>query len=178
MPVTLIGYRGCGKSTVGPLLAERLGWAFVDADERIETRAGRSIREIFAADGEGEFRRLEREVMAELLQRTRIVIAAGGGAILDEDTRADLRRSGPVVWLRVDVATLLDRINADPSTVSRRPDLTQTGGREEIERLLEQRTPLYAAAATFTVDAGTAEPAELVEQILAGIGPELEGAPA
>ncbi|MFQ5732684.1 MAG: shikimate kinase [Planctomycetaceae bacterium] len=176
MPVTLIGYRGCGKSTVGPLLAERLGWAFVDADEQIERRAGRSVQEIFTNDGEPEFRRLERVVMSELLSQERTVIAAGGGAILDADTRSDLRRSGPVVWLRAGVETLVGRIAGDPSTGSRRPDLTVDGGREEIDQLLSQRTPLYSACATHVVDSD-GDPADVVEQILAGIAEDVGGMP-
>ena len=100
MILTLIGTRGTGKSTVAPLLAERLGWDWIDADVELERRAGRSIREIFASDGEPVFRALERQNLLELLQRDRLVLAAGGGAILNADTRRDFRAAGPVVWLQ------------------------------------------------------------------------------
>jgi len=169
MPLTLIGYRGCGKSTVGKLLAERLRWEFVDADAEIERRAGRTIRRIFDEAGEAEFRRLERDVMAELLRRENAVIAAGGGAVLDERTRDDLRESGPVVWLRAGVETLLERIEADPTTGQRRPDLTPGGGRREVEELLAVRGPIYARCATFVVDADTLTAAEIAEQIISAV---------
>ena len=81
MVITLIGYRGTGKSTLASPLAQRLGWDWIDADVELERRAGRSIQSIFATDGEPEFRRLERELLAELLLRDRLVIAAGGGAV-------------------------------------------------------------------------------------------------
>jgi shikimate kinase len=165
MPITLIGYRGCGKSTVGNLLAERLGREFVDADAEIERRAGRTIRQIFDESGEAEFRRIEREVMAELLRRENAVVAAGGGAVLDERTRDDLRNSGPVVWLRAGIETLIERIESDPVTRQRRPDLTAGGGRREVEDLLAIRGPIYARCATFVVDADKLTAAEIADQI-------------
>src|SRR5215218_314511 len=116
MVITLIGYRGSGKSSVAPALAERLGWTWADADPLIEQRAGQTIREIFETSGEPKFRRLEREVLVELLGGTNLVIAAGGGAILSAETRHDMRQAGPVVWLRADVATLSARIGADATT--------------------------------------------------------------
>src|SRR5579871_5566885 len=123
MVLSLIGYRGCGKSSVAPSLASRLGWEWIDADAVIEERAGCTIREIFARHGEPHFRELERKVMAELLGREGIVIAAGGGAVLDADTRRLLKAAGPVVWLRASVATLERRINQDVTTAARRPAL-------------------------------------------------------
>ena len=165
MPVTLIGYRGCGKSTVGPLLARQLEWAFVDADEHIEQFAGQSIHGIFAEGGEAEFRRIERIVMQDLLSCDKMVIAAGGGAVLNEDTRRDLRESGPVVWLRADVETLMARITSDPTTGSRRPDLTPGGGKAEVETLLTERTPLYESCATLTYDTDALPPEEIVQRI-------------
>ncbi len=91
MVITLIGYRGTGKSTVGPQLAARLGWDFLDADPEIEKRAGKTIRQIFADSGEAEFRRLEVELLAEKLASERLVLAPGGGAILNESTRQRMR---------------------------------------------------------------------------------------
>src|SRR3954447_21902345 len=101
----LIGYRGSGKSTVGRLLAERLGWAFVDADEELEIRAGRSIADIFTTDGEPAFRALESAVLRELASRDRHVIACGGGVVLRDDHRRLLRTGGHCVWLTGDPAT-------------------------------------------------------------------------
>src|ERR1700748_2887932 len=110
MFITLIGYRGTGKSTLAPRLAARLNFQWVDADVELENCTGRSIREIFATDGEPEFRRIERQVLVDLLKRDRLVLAAGGGAILNETTRQDFRHAGPVVWLQASVETISRRI--------------------------------------------------------------------
>ena len=163
MVITLIGYRGTGKSTLAAPLAQRLGWEWLDADVELERRAGRSIQEIFATDGEPEFRRLERELLSELLKRDRLVLAAGGGAIQNEATRADMKSAGPVIWLHASVDTIERRLATDPTTGQRRPNLTSSGGRAEIERLLAIREPLYRECATLRLDSGTASPDELVE---------------
>ncbi len=168
MVITLIGYRGSGKSTVAAPLAERLGWSWVDADAIIEQQAGHSIKEIFAAEGEPGFRIRERATLVELLANDRLVLAAGGGAILNADTRQDMRRAGPVVWLRGSVRTLADRIQADATTAARRPTLT-SGGIREIEELLAVREPLYRECASLIVETDSLSVAEIVEQIWAGL---------
>lgn len=165
MVITLIGYRGSGKTTVAAPLAARLGWDWADADALIEETAGCSIREIFAAEGEPGFRRREREAIAKLLARDRLVLAAGGGAVLNDDTRRELRAAGPVVWLRASRETLAERITGDPTTASRRPNLAG-GGSEEIARLLVAREPLYRECASLAVDTDALSAAEIVEQIL------------
>jgi len=154
MIVTLIGYRGSGKSSVARPLAARWGWTAVDADDVIEQRAGRTIREIFSQSGEPEFRRLERETIADLVRQSSLVLAAGGGAILDEATRSALRAAGPVVWLRAPVDELAARIAQDAATADRRPNLTSAGGIDEIERVLAEREPLYRQCATLVVETG------------------------
>ena len=166
MVITLIGYRGTGKSTLAAPLARQLGWEWLDADIELEHRAGRSIKDIFATDGEPEFRRLERDLLAELLQRNRLIIAAGGGAILNADTRREMRCAGPVIWLQASADTIEQRLNTDPTTGQRRPNLTTTGGRAEIERLLAIREPLYRECATIVVDTETCSPETLVDQIV------------
>lgn len=173
MTITLIGYRGSGKSSVAVPLADRLGWTAVDADAEIEGRAGQSIREIFAERGEAGFRELERMVLSDLLREERLVIAAGGGAVLDRRTRREMRRAGPVVWLQADVETLQARMEGDRTTADRRPALTSTGGLQEIERLLAEREPLYRECATLTVETGGRSVAEVVDEILrrAGFAP-------
>lgn len=154
--IILIGYRGTGKTTLAEPLAERLGWTAVDADVELERRAGRTIREIFDDGGEAEFRRLERETLVDLLEQQQLVIAAGGGAILNPDTRREFRAAGPVIWLRASVDTIEQRLYGDATTTSRRPSLTATGGRQEIEQLLADRDPLYRECAT--IDIATDEP--------------------
>lgn len=166
MIVTLIGTRGTGKSTVAPLLAERLGWDWIDADIELERRAGRSIREIFASDGEPAFRTLERQNLVELLQSDRLVLAAGGGAILNPDTRHDFRAAGPVVWLQAMPETVAVRVAADPVTAARRPNLTASGGIEEIRSVLQQREPLYRETASVSVVTDARNAQEIVDEIL------------
>src|SRR5688500_4378392 len=108
--IFLVGYRGSGKTTVGRLLADRLQWSFLDADAVIEERAGKTIRDIFVAEGEGAFRDQESALLAELCGRTETVIATGGGIVLKDDNRALLREHGFVAWLTADAQTLWARI--------------------------------------------------------------------
>lgn len=178
MVITLIGYRGSGKTSVARVLAGRLGWDWLDADEELERREGRSIREIFAADGEAYFREAERDLLAELLAWDRLVLAAGGGAVLNADTRTDMKNAGPVVWLRASADVLESRITGDETTEQRRPDLTASGGRGEIETLLRERTPLYEECASLTVDTDRLDVDAVAERILTALGPRVqEGEP-
>ena len=142
----LIGYRGTGKTTIGPILAARLGWDFVDADAYLEAKCGRTIKEIFSDEGEKGFREQESQNLRKLARRERSVIATGGGIVLSEENRKVLKETGFVVWLSADVATITARIRADPTTSTRRPNLT-TGGIAEIESLLRAREPLYRMCA-------------------------------
>ena len=162
--ITLIGYRGSGKSTVAPALAARLGFEWTDADVVLEAAAGASIREIFAAEGETGFRRRERETLVKLLARDRLVLAAGGGAVLNPETRRDLKSAGPVVWLRAGLETLAARIAGDPATAGRRPALAG-GGTQEIATLLSVREPMYRECASLIVDTDGLPVAEIVERI-------------
>jgi shikimate kinase len=168
-PVFLIGYRGTGKTTVAKLLARELGYDWVDADDQIEHRAGKTIAAIFADQGEQAFRDLEAEVVAELGDRRRLVVALGGGAVLREANRAAICQAGPVVWLTAGIDTIVERLSLDRSTASRRPNLTQAGGRAEIEALLAERKPIYRACATFEVDTDSTTPADVVDRIIAGL---------
>lgn len=169
MVITLIGYRGSGKSSVAAPLAAALGWSWADADDAIEKKAGCSIREIFATDGEPRFRDLEAEVLSELLSRDRLIIAAGGGAIMRDETRRKMKSTGPVVWLKASVETLDARINGDATTAERRPNLTNQGGRQEIEDVLMEREPLYRDAATVTVETDGCTLEEIVACVLKAI---------
>ncbi|MDP1797773.1 MAG: shikimate kinase [Planctomycetaceae bacterium] len=168
MIITFIGYRGTGKSRIAPLLAERLGWPWADADVELERNSGRSIREIFATDGEPAFRAMERMQLVELLQSPKLVLAAGGGAILNADTRADFRAAGPVIWLQADESTIADRILDRPGS-AHRPNLTPQGGRDEIRAMLALRTPLYAETASITVRTDGRHPQSVANEIMAAL---------
>ncbi|MBL9091854.1 MAG: shikimate dehydrogenase [Planctomycetaceae bacterium] len=171
-PIALIGYRGTGKSTVARLIAERIGRQQVDADVELERRAGKTIAEIFADDGETAFRELESSVIADLAQRKRIVIAAGGGVILREANRAVLKPLGRVAWLQASAETLLRRIESDQVTAARRPNLTPQGGIAEVVELLARREPYYRECATLVVDAENRTAVEVADAIVAAWFPE------
>jgi len=167
MTITLIGYRGTGKSCVAQLLAQQLGLTAVDADAVIEQRAGQTIRQIFAEQGEPGFRARERDVMAELLRRDGIVIAAGGGAVLNEVTRREMSAAGPVIWLQASPATIAQRMADDASTRDRRPALTAADPLQEIVTLLAVREPLYRETASVTVATDGRTIDSIVQEIVA-----------
>jgi shikimate kinase len=164
--IFLIGYRGSGKTTVARLLAEALGWPWLDADEVLEQRHGKTIREIFATEGEAAFRDKEEAVLAELCMLERHVIATGGGVVLRESNRKRLKASGRVVWLTADVETIQSRLESDPATADRRPALTAGSAAEEIADLLRQRQPLYRECAQQFLSTVGQSPQDVVKAIL------------
>lgn len=166
MNITLIGYRGTGKSTVAQQLAMALGWDWVDADVEIERRAGKSIAAIFADEGEGRFRDLESEVLADLVTKQNRVIAAGGGVVMRETNRQQLRLCGHVIWLKASPTTILKRVAECSTTALRRPNLTTAGGEAEIVKLLAERTPIYQQCADLEIDTGEKSPAEIAGEII------------
>jgi len=149
--VTLVGYRASGKSTAGRLAAERLGWAFVDADRVLETRIG-VISAYFAAHGEAAFREREAELLGELLARgDALVLATGGGVVLRADNRARLLAEGGLVaYLAAPAAVLQARLRRDAGG---RPSLTGQPVADEVPALLAQRDPLYREVAGHVLDA-------------------------
>lgn len=167
MVVTLIGYRGTGKTTVGGQLAARLNWDFVDTDREIERQAGKSIAAIFAEDGEPRFRDLERhELEHQFLQQQRVV-SAGGGAILDGTTRQRMVLAGPVVWLQASVETIVERLRRDESTASSRPSLTGEDIYQEVATVLGEREFLYAEPATLIINTDHRDITSIVDEIVA-----------
>ncbi len=167
MLVSLIGYRGTGKSTVARLVSLALGWEWVDADVEIEWRAGKSIKSIFADDGEPAFRDLEAAVLAELCGRDRVVLALGGGVVLRKENRHAIKAAGPAVWLTASPRQIAARIAADAATAERRPNLTASGGITEIIAMLATRDPLYRDCAALVVDTENKTPAEVADEIVA-----------
>ncbi len=163
----LIGYRGCGKSTVGRELAQRLGLIAIDTDELIEAASGQSIREIFAAEGEAGFREREAAIIAEVASRVLpAVVALGGGAVLRPANRQLLSSSGRCIWLQASPEQLYRRICGDATTTERRPQLSDRGGFEEVVELLAAREPLYRELAQKMVQTEGKTPDEVVAEIV------------
>lgn len=175
--ITLIGYRGTGKSTVAALLGEILGCEWCDADLVLEKKLGCSIASLVRNRGEAHFRDEETIVLAELLGRFPGVISTGGGAVLRAVNREAIRGAGrPVVWLTAPADVVRQRLAADPTTAERRPALAVpvAGGAAthgdpllEVASALEEREPLYRECADFRVDTSLAAPAAVAAQVAA-----------
>ncbi len=144
--VALVGMMGAGKTSIGKRLAARLNVPFRDADQEIENAAGMSVAEIFEQYGEPEFRRLERSVIARLLGHPPHVLATGGGAYMDDGTRAALKQQAFTIWLKAPVEILLGRVKKRQEATQTRPLLNGGDMRETLERLLAVRGPVYAQA--------------------------------
>jgi len=140
--IVLVGLMGAGKTTIGRRLAAALQLPFVDADVEIASAAGRSIPEIFAERGECEFRRGERQVIARLLAGPVHVLATGGGAFIDPQTRALVKERGTSIWLKAPLDVLMKRVARRDD----RPLLREDDPRAVMERLMQERYPLYAEA--------------------------------
>jgi shikimate kinase len=167
MILTFIGYRATGKTTLAKLIAQRLGWDWIDADVEIERRAGKSIARIFAEDGEPAFRDLEVAVIADLCQRDRLALAAGGGAPLRAESRQAMRKAGKVVWLTARPETILARMSGDATTAGRRPSLTGKDPLTEIVEVLARREPVYRETADLVLDTESRTPDALAAAIVA-----------
>lgn len=161
--IVLVGMMGAGKSSIGRRLAGRLGLRFIDADHEIERAAGMSIPEIFAQHGEAYFRAGEARVIARLLEEGPQVLATGGGAVIDPQTRALIRSKGISVWLKAELDVLLKR-------TKRRNDRPLVG---QIKDLLPQREPLYAEA-EITVQSRDEPHETIVDEIIAALAERLE----
>ncbi len=170
--LVLVGLMGAGKTSIGRRVAGRLGLDFRDADAEIESAAGQTISEIFATRGEAEFRRGERQVIARLLHEPVHVLATGGGAFMDAETRAAIQHRGLSLWLRADLDTLVERT----SRRSTRPLLEQGDRRQILKNLIDVRYPIYALA-DMTVDSGQGNHDATVETVLRAIATHVLPAP-
>lgn len=159
--IVMIGLMGAGKSCIGRLLAQRLGLDFIDADEEIEQAAQCSIDEIFERHGEAAFRDGERRVIARILDGPVHVLAAGGGAMMDKQTRANIRSQAISVWLRADLDLLVQRV----SRRHNRPLLKNGEPRDILERLMKTRHPIYAKA-DVVVDSDAKPPKVIVDRVI------------
>ncbi len=170
--IVLVGMMGAGKSSVGRRLAARLGIPFVDADIEIEKAAGMTIPEIFATHGEPYFRAGETRVIARLLESGPQVLATGGGAFMNTDTRATIRVKGISVWLRATLEVLSRRIKRRND----RPLLTNADPVETLRRLMDERYPVYAEA-DITVESRDVPHEAIVDEIIEGLRARLPAAP-
>ncbi|HVP84351.1 MAG TPA: shikimate kinase [Rhizomicrobium sp.] len=159
--VALVGMMGAGKSSVGKRLAARLNLPFRDADEEIEKAAGCSITEIFERYGEPAFRDGERRVIARLLSEPPQILATGGGAFIDPQTHAEIKKKAVSIWIKAPIDVLVERV----SRRDNRPLLKNGDPREIIERLLAQRDPIYAEA-DLSIDSAAGPHAQAVERIV------------
>lgn len=171
--VILIGYRGCGKTCVGRRLADELAWPFVDTDEVIEEQAGRTIRDIFATDGEPAFRALEQAAVAAVLDRPPHVVSVGGGAVLAPANRAAMCAHAWCLWLRATPETIIGRLEADRRSATLRPALTDRDPLDEARELLNVRSPLYAEVGDHALDTDGLTPDEVATAALAWLRPRL-----
>jgi shikimate kinase len=167
--IILLGPRGSGKSTVARLLASELKLPLIDLDELLVRRAGMSIAEIFSCYGQPWFRRLESEILRDVLSQARcrpMVISTGGGVVVRQLNRQRLRKSRAIrVFLNGDAQELARRIKADSATQANRPALTSLNLADEIRSLLEQRLPWYRQVATVELDASTLSPHNVVTEV-------------
>ncbi|NMG74295.1 shikimate kinase [Aromatoleum diolicum] len=159
--VILIGMMGAGKTTVGREYARRHRMRFVDCDHEIEARTGVKVPTIFEIEGEAGFRRRETQVIDDLTRETDLVLATGGGAVLDPGNRAMMSERGIVVYLNVPTQVLWERTRHDRN----RPLLQVPNPRERIENLYRERDPLYRAVADIVVDGGRGNPGGMVRLI-------------
>ncbi len=162
--IALVGLMGVGKSTVGRRLAHRVDLPFVDGDEAIEAAARMTVSEIFAQLGEAEFRAGEARVMRRLLDGPPVVLATGGGAVLNEETRALMKARSTTVWLRADLKVVAARVQRRDT----RPLLRGKDPLVALTAMAEVRYPLYATA-DVTVDVGAGAHAQAVEAILVAL---------
>ena len=160
--VFLVGLMGAGKTTIGRILARKLGKRFIDSDHEIEARTGASIPWIFEIEGEESFRRREAEVIRDLCSEDGVVLATGGGAVLNAGTRDILKSRGTVIYLRANVNSIMVRVSHDKN----RPLLQTADPRRRIEELMAQREPLYREVAALVIDTGRPNVQSMVQTIL------------
>jgi shikimate kinase len=161
LPIVLVGLMGAGKTSIGRRLADKMNLPFVDADVEIEKAAGKSIPDIFSDHGEAHFRDGERRVIARLLENGKQVLATGGGAFMNEETRAAIKAHSISIWLKADLDVLLKRV----AKRGGRPLLENRDPAEVLQNLITQRYPVYAQA-DITVESLDVQHTQMVNAVL------------
>jgi shikimate kinase len=170
--LVLIGYRATGKTSVGVRLAEVLQRPFVDLDQVLVREAGRSVADIVAQGGWAEFRRLEKQLVARYRDARELVLATGGGVVLDPDNVAALRENGILIWLTADPAAIQARLAQDQPRDANRPSLTGGDTIREVAEVAEERAPLYQAAAQISIETTHRSVAQVVKLVLEALNSE------
>jgi shikimate kinase len=170
MKIVLIGYRGTGKTSVGKRIAERLDMPFYDTDELIQSKAGKTIREMVDQEGWDAFRQRERAIIKQLPASEDAIIAAGGGAIMDAANRKALKQKGRCVWLTADVTTITKRMRNDRTSDAQRPPLSGDDSEQETIAILEARRPIYQEMADCTIDTSGKGIDVIADEILSALG--------
>jgi shikimate kinase len=164
--IALIGFRASGKSLVGKLLAQELGLSFVDMDEVLVTISGRRIDQWVQAEGWEPFRQAESDLLERLAREQDLVVATGGGVVLSSRNRDLLKDHFLVIWLKASPETTYLRMLADPATQANRPAFTTLPLREEIQKILAERSDLYEETAHIIFETDNAPPYVLLSKIL------------
>ncbi|MCP4666566.1 MAG: shikimate kinase [Deltaproteobacteria bacterium] len=160
MNIVLIGYRCSGKTTIGNIIADKLGRDLLDTDAWIEANAGCSLETIISRYGWDHFRKLEKGVVEEISRKDNLVIGTGGGVVMDGDNVKHLKKNGWFVWLHADAEVLEQRMEKEQRSGKIRPSLTGGDPLDEIKEVLKARAPLYKQAADLVVDTTTLTPTE------------------
>ena len=176
MNIILIGCRGAGKTAVGKRLAARLQRRFVDTDHLLEERQGIRISDLVESHGWNHFRAREKRIIEEISKQDQLVIAPGGGAVLETENVMALKKNGLIVWLKAKGQVLLNRMKRDPRTLSQRPTLTGKGTLEEIEEVMAFRRPFYEWAADLQIDTSTLDVERVVGTLVSILQERIERA--
>lgn len=164
--IVLIGFMGCGKTTLGKKISTRLGYKFIDTDKYIEKKENKNISKIFENDGEEYFRQLERNMVMELSEERKCVIATGGGIIKDAETMAYLKKSGIILYLKSTAEHIYRNVGNDKS----RPLLQGGNKMEKIRTLMAERIPIYEKYAMVTVDVSRGTVSQTAKRIIEALG--------
>jgi shikimate kinase len=173
MIISLIGYRGTGKSTLAQGLATALHWNMIDTDQALQDKLGMTIHDMFTQHGEQFFRDHEAELIASLLKSDEnLILSTGGGAILREETRQKLSHQSQVIWLHATAEVIHERLANDSQTLLNRPALTNLPPLAEISHLLEVRDPLYTETAHIIIDTNHQSADEILQDALLQLFPK------
>ena len=180
MNVYLVGYRCCGKSSLGRLLAGQLGWSFVDTDALVAAQTGQAIAAIVETRGWAYFRQREQDCVAAVAAQAHRVVATGGGVVLAPQNIAAMKGSGVIVWLTATTDVIRERMRRDRQTAQQRPALTRGDAQDEIESVLAARIPLYRAASDIELNTDRESIPLLVQDLIVRLKPFMrvaQGAP-